>query len=75
MAKAIAPVVMALLYHSEIEMAALVSARRAPIYKRVGATPQAVTVRVGASDGSWTEVAGDILEGDQVVIGSGRGAQ
>ena len=36
---------------------------------------QAVTVRVGASDGSYTEVSGDIREGDEVIVGSGRGAQ
>ncbi len=59
----------------DVEMVALVSARRAPIHKLVDGKPQAVTVRVGASDGSWTEVSGDVREGDQLVVGSGRAAQ
>jgi len=57
------------------EIAALLSSRRAPLYKLVDGKPQAVTVRVGASDGSYTEVSGDIREGDEVIVGSGRGAQ
>ncbi|HEY0661103.1 MAG TPA: efflux RND transporter periplasmic adaptor subunit [Lysobacter sp.] len=56
------------------EVAALVSARRAPVYKLVDGKPVAVTVRVGASDGSWTEVAGDIHEGDEIIVGSARTA-
>ncbi|WP_411832759.1 efflux RND transporter periplasmic adaptor subunit [Pseudoxanthomonas mexicana] len=48
---------------------ALIGARRAPIYKLVDGKPQAVQVRIGASDGSSTEVSGDIKEGDVVVIG------
>ncbi|MBN7137880.1 hypothetical protein A7A76_02160 [Lysobacter enzymogenes] len=57
------------------EVGALVSARRAPLYRLVGGKPEAVVVRVGASDGSWTEVSGNIKEGDEVVVGSGRGAK
>lgn len=57
------------------EIGALVSARRAPLYKLVGGKPEAVTVRIGASDGSWTEVSGNVKEGDEVVVGSGRGAK
>ena len=57
------------------EIAALLSSRRAPLYKLVNGKPQAVTVRVGASDGSNTEVAGDIREGDEVIVGSGRTAK
>jgi HlyD family secretion protein len=57
------------------EIAALLGSRRAPLYKLVAGKPQAVTVRVGASDGSYTEVSGDIREGDEVIVGSGRGAQ
>lgn len=57
------------------EVGALVSARRAPLYKLVDGKPEAVTVRVGASDGSWTEVSGNIQEGDEVVVGTGRGAK
>jgi HlyD family secretion protein len=57
------------------EIAALLSSRRAPLYKLVAGKPQAVMVRVGASDGSYTEVSGDIREGDEMIVGSGRGAQ
>jgi HlyD family secretion protein len=56
------------------ELAALVTARRAPLYKLVAGKPELVTVRIGASDGSWTEVSGDIKAGDEVVVGSGRAA-
>jgi HlyD family secretion protein len=31
-------------------------------------------VRFGASDGSNTEVSGDIREGDQVIVGAARAA-
>ncbi len=54
------------------EIAALLGSRRAPVYKLVGGRPQAVTVRVGASDGSYTEIAGDVREGEDVIVGSGR---
>jgi HlyD family secretion protein len=54
------------------EISALVSARRAPLYKLVDGKPQAVTVRIGASDGTWTEVSGDIAQGDEVIVGSER---
>ena len=57
------------------EINALLSSRRAPLYKLVNGKPQAVTVRVGASDGSYTEVSGDIREGDEVIVGSGRAAK
>lgn len=57
------------------EVGALVSARRAPLYKLVAGKPEAVVVRVGASDGSWTEVSGNIKEGDEVIVGTGRGAK
>ncbi|MFC5577320.1 efflux RND transporter periplasmic adaptor subunit [Lysobacter niabensis] len=56
------------------EIAALLGSRRAPLYTLVDGKPRAVTVRVGASDGSYTEVAGDIREGEEVVVGSGRAA-
>ncbi|WP_052108227.1 efflux RND transporter periplasmic adaptor subunit [Aerolutibacter daejeonensis] len=59
----------------DAEINALVSARRAPLYRLVDGKPQPVTVRVGASDGSFTEVSGDIAEGDTVVTGSGRSAK
>jgi HlyD family secretion protein len=51
----------------------LLGARRAPLYRPRGDRRlDAVMVRVGASDGSWTEVAGAIEEGDEVVVGSAR---
>lgn len=58
----------------DAEMVTLVTARRAPLYKRVDGKPEAVTVRVGVSDGSWTEVSGDLREGDEVIVGSERAA-
>lgn len=54
------------------ELASLLAARRAPLYLLVAGKPAEVNVRVGVSDGSWTEVSGDIKQGDQAVIGSGR---
>ncbi|HVI25842.1 MAG TPA: efflux RND transporter periplasmic adaptor subunit [Xanthomonadaceae bacterium] len=53
---------------------ALVGATRAPVYKLVDGKPQRVMVRVGASDGSDTEISGDVREGDLLVIGE-RAAQ
>ena len=50
-------------------VAALVGARRAPLYKLVGDQPQMTMVRIGASDGTGTEVSGDIKAGDVVVTG------
>ena len=45
------------------------SARRAPLYRLVAGKPEMTMVRVGASDGSSTEVSGNIAEGDEVVTG------
>ena len=45
------------------------SARRAPLYKLVNGAPEMTMVRVGASDGTSTEVSGNIAEGDEVVTG------
>ncbi|MFS8063928.1 MAG: efflux RND transporter periplasmic adaptor subunit [Luteimonas sp.] len=55
-------------------LAAMATARRAPLYKLVDGKPQQVQVQVGASDGSNTEVSGDIREGDQVIVGAARTA-
>jgi HlyD family secretion protein len=55
-------------------MTALTSAKRAPLYKLVDGEPQQVQVRIGASDGTDTEVSGDIQQGDLVVTGE-RAAQ
>jgi HlyD family secretion protein len=50
-------------------VATLVGARRAPLYKLVDDKPQRVMVRIGASDGTSTEVSGNIKAGDKVVTG------
>ena len=50
-------------------VSALTSAKRAPLYKLVDGKPQQVQVRIGASDGTNTEVSGDIKQGDQIVTG------
>lgn len=59
----------------DTEIVNLVTARRVPLYKLVNGEPEQIVVRVGASDGSWTEVSGNIREGDEIVVGSGRGAK
>ena len=50
-------------------VSALTSAKRAPLYKLVDGKPQQVQVRIGASDGTNTEVSGDIKLGDLIVTG------
>lgn len=50
-------------------VAAVVGATRAPLHTLVDGVPTRVMVRVGASDGSDTEVSGAIAEGDVVVTG------
>ncbi len=50
-------------------LGALVGATRTTLYALVDGTPRPVSVRVGASDGSDTEIAGDLAEGDLVVTG------
>ena len=50
-------------------VASLVGATRAPIYKLVDGQPRAVMVRIGASDGTATEISGNIQAGDEVVTG------
>jgi HlyD family secretion protein len=57
----------------DTELAAMLGARRAPVYKLDDDKPEAVLVRVGASDGTHTEIAGDVREGDELVTGSERG--
>jgi len=57
----------------DAELAAMASAKRAPVYKLVDGKPESVTVRIGASDGTRTEVIGDgLVEGEQVIVGSAR---
>ncbi len=59
----------------DIGIAPLASARRAPIYLLVNGEPKQVMVRVGVSDGSETEIAGQIHEGDLVIVGAERATQ
>ncbi len=47
----------------------LVGARRAPVYVLADGKPKPILVRVGASDGSSTEVTGELKAGDQVIVG------
>jgi HlyD family secretion protein len=53
----------------DTELRALLGAKRAPLYKLVAGKPELVQVRVGASDGTSTEVSGGVKEGDVVVVG------
>ena len=48
---------------------ALLNAKRAPVYKLVNGKPQMVMVRIGASDGTATEISGDVKEGEQLIAG------
>jgi HlyD family secretion protein len=47
----------------------LVGARRAPVYLLVEGKPKQVMVRVGASDGTSTEISGDLKAGDELIVG------
>ncbi|MFY2764055.1 efflux RND transporter periplasmic adaptor subunit [Arenimonas sp. MALMAid1274] len=58
----------------DAELRALATARRGTVWKLVDGVPTAVAVRLGASDGTVTEVGGDIAEGDQVITGQERPA-
>lgn len=51
------------------ELRTLLGAKRAPLYKLVNGTPEQVQVRVGASDGTSTEVSGAVKEGDVMIVG------
>lgn len=50
-------------------LASLLNAKRAPVYKLADGRPQPVQLRIGASDGTNTEVSGDIEQGDLVMVG------
>lgn len=51
-------------------LGALLNAKRASIYRLVDGKPETVMVRIGASDGTATEVSGGGLkEGDQIITG------
>jgi len=49
---------------------AALSATRATIYRLKDGEPEPVTVRVGASDGSRTEITGAVAEGDAIITGA-----
>jgi HlyD family secretion protein len=51
------------------ELRTLLAAKRAPVYALVNGKPEMVQVRIGASDGTSTEVSGPVKEGDVVVVG------
>ncbi|TQM06872.1 HlyD family secretion protein [Pseudoxanthomonas sp. 3HH-4] len=51
------------------ELRTLLGAKRAPLYALVDGKPGMVQVRIGASDGTSTEVSGPVKEGDVVVVG------
>jgi HlyD family secretion protein len=55
-------------------LATLASERRAPIYLLVAGQPKQVMVRIGATDGTSTEVSGAVHEGDQVIMGADHAA-
>lgn len=49
---------------------ALLNARRVTVYRLANGKPEAISIKIGASDGSSTEVSGrDIREGDQIISG------
>lgn len=50
-------------------LASSLSATRATLYKLVDGRREAVAVRIGASDGSSTEVSGNLAEGDVIITG------
>jgi HlyD family secretion protein len=54
---------------------ALATARRGVVWRLADGGPQPVIVRLGASDGTQTEVDGDLHEGDTVLVGQERPAK
>jgi HlyD family secretion protein len=57
----------------DAELLALTSGKRAPVYQLVDGKPEQVTVRIGATDGTRTEIiGGELKEGDLVIVGSAR---
>ena len=54
----------------DMALEAQLNAKRVTIYKLVAGKPQLAMARLGASDGSRTEVSGNALkEGDEVISG------
>jgi HlyD family secretion protein len=56
------------------ELRALATARRGVVWVLDQGQPRPVAVRLGASDGTVTEVAGELAEGDAVITGQERPA-
>jgi len=56
-------------------LAATVGATRVTVYRLVDGRREAVPVRLGASDGSTTEVSGALSEGDAIVTGERAAAR
>lgn len=56
------------------QIQALFSAKRATVYVLEKGEPTAVEIRLGASDGSRSEVIGGLRAGQQVITGSARAA-
>jgi HlyD family secretion protein len=50
-------------------LSGFVGATRVAVYKLVDGKPQRAMVRVGASDGTDTEISGDVKAGDELVTG------
>ncbi|WP_133000662.1 efflux RND transporter periplasmic adaptor subunit [Luteimonas arsenica] len=50
-------------------VASLVGATRTTVYRLSGGSPEPVMVRVGASDGTMTEISGGVQAGDVLVTG------
>lgn len=53
----------------DAKITSIAGATRAPIYKLVNGKPEAVMVRVGESDGTNTEITGNVKQGEQVITG------
>ena len=56
-------------------LAATVGATRVTVYRLVDGSREAVPVRLGASDGSSTEVSGGVSEGDLIITGERAAAR
>ena len=59
----------------ERQLADLAGARRVTVYKLEAGKPTPVLVRLGASDGSNTEISGNVAEGDLLVTGERAAAR
>ena len=53
----------------DVALANLLGAKRVTIYRLEAGKAQPVSVRIGASDGTNTEVSGDIQQGDTIITG------